>query len=102
MGRNLTFNRLAPRSALMRFWQTKDKSARLDASGLTATVVSTTLPFMPTVTAVNAAQGEFRIEAPTSAQLDLCAIERAYVIDVSLINGADQRIEGCSIWVKVA
>ena len=98
----LKFNRLAARPVLMRFWQTKAKFARFDAAGLTAAVVSTTLPFIPTLTTINAAEGEFQIEAPTTAELDLCAIERAYVIDISLVDGTGKRIEGCSIWVKVA
>lgn len=98
----LKFSRLAPRPVLMRFWQTRAKLARLDATGLTATVVATTLPFEPALSTVNAALGEFQIEAPTTAQLNTCAIERAYSIDISLVDGTDERVEGCSIWMKVA
>ena len=98
----LKFNRLAPRPALMRFWQTKEKLARLDCTGLTATLIGTTLPFEPTLSTIDALQGEFRIEAPTAAQLGLCTTESAYVIDVSLVDGSGERIEGCSVWVKIA
>ena len=98
----LVLNRLAPRATIFRFWQTRAKLARLDCTGLTAIVISTTLPFNPVLTAINAAQGEFRIERPTVADIELCVPETAYQLDISLVDGTGVRVEGFSLWVQVA
>ena len=98
----LNLSRLAPRSTLFRVWQTRDKLARLDCTGLVATVIETTLPFVPVLATVNAAQGEFRIERPTVADLELCLPETAYKLDISLIDGLGVRVEGFSLWMQVS
>lgn len=84
------------RSAQLRWWQA-GKLAPIDCTGFTCTVHETTLPYSPAITTVNAAQGAYRIEAPTAPQIALLRRGRRYAATVVLRDGGGAIVEAADL-----
>lgn len=85
-------SRDAPKGVPFRWWQA-GKVARLDCRGFNCVVTETTLPYIPTIDAVDLQQGEFRIAPPTPEQAEGLIVGQKYPLRIVLRNGLGAGVE---------
>lgn len=67
MSASVPISKSAPKPIQFNWWQ-EGKTAQLDCTGFTCGVAQTSLPYLPTIVAVDLAAGRFRMLAPSPAQ----------------------------------
>lgn len=90
----------APKPVQFNWWQ-EDKAARLDCTGFTCAVAETSLPYLPTIVAVDLAAGKFRMLAPDPAQAAKLKLGTHYGLQVILRDGTGAPIIDRRLMIEV-
>lgn len=97
----IPISRSLPRAMHLRWWQ-EGKVSPIDCSSFTCVVHETTLPYTPTITAVDAGQGAFRIEPPTEAIAEQLRRGRRYALTLVLRDNQGGAVQSAELVLEVS
>lgn len=97
----LPLSQASGRTVGIEWWQAGE-TAPIDCTGFTCTVADTSLPFTPTITPVNLAQGKFRMEPFTDSQRSQLKLGRQYGLVLVLRNSAEDAIQDLRIAIEIS
>ena len=102
MSAAVILSKLAPKALRLIWYQTNAKAARINCTGFSCAVAETTLPYVPVIVPVNAAQGEFDMLPPNQAGRAALDRKRSYAVAIVLSNGVGQPLEELKFSVGIA
>lgn len=100
MSASVPISKAAPKSVQFNWWQ-EGKAARLDCTGFTCTVAETSLPYPPTIVAVDLVLGKFRMLAPDPVEAAKLKLGAHYGLQLVLWDGGGAPVIDRRLMIEV-